>query len=133
MDKTAKYALNFTLLLFCESALAQSRTISGTVKDSFDRPLFGANILVEGTAQGTITDREGLYQIQVNANETLIFSYLGFNSQYTAISSNNTIDITLQPGDNLEEVIIAGYNTIAREELMDKIGKDFNHDLTSKK
>ena len=121
MDKSIRYALIFTLLLFGKSTLAQSRTISGTVKDSFDRPLFGANILVEGTNQGTITDLSGFYQIQLTSGEALIFSYVGFNSQRVVIGSNTTIDVILQPGNNLEEVIVVGYGTSTREELTDNI------------
>ena len=121
MDKSFKYALIFLLLLFGETALSQSRTISGTVKDSFDRPLFGANILVEGTSQGTITDLSGFYQIQITSGETLVFSYVGFNSQRVTIGSKSTIDVSLQPGNNLEEVIVVGYGTSTREELTDNI------------
>ncbi|MBT8181162.1 MAG: SusC/RagA family TonB-linked outer membrane protein, partial [Eudoraea sp.] len=121
MDISFKYALIFLLLLFGESALSQSKTISGSVKDNFDRPLFGANILVEGTSQGTITDRTGSYQIQLISGETLVFSYVGFISQRIAIGSNSTIDVTLLPGNNLEEVIVVGCGTSTREELTDNI------------
>lgn len=109
------------LLFSINPVLAQQKTISGTVTDNFDQPLAGANILVQGTTRGTTTDFEGYYEIPVSEGETLVISYLGYQTQELLIGPGITFDISLEPGNNLDEVIVVGYGTTTRRELTDNI------------
>jgi TonB-linked SusC/RagA family outer membrane protein len=86
-------------------------TVSGTVKDaSTQEPLAGANIVVKGTTRGTTTDGEGRFSIDVEDNEVLIFSFIGFTPQEILVNGQSTINILLAPDrTQLQEVIVVGY------------------------
>src|SRR5690606_33359924 len=75
------FNLLFTLPTHAQDVKENSpNIITGTVTDANGEPLLGVNILVEGTDTGTITDEVGKYSIAVSAAQTLVFSYLGFES-----------------------------------------------------
>jgi TonB-linked SusC/RagA family outer membrane protein len=114
-------AMIISMVLTSLALFPQSQTISGYITDNFNQPLFGANIIVEGTNKGTTADLKGFYQIEAAIEETLLFSFVGFNSQRILVGSITTINVTLQAGTNLDEVIVVGYGTTTLEELTDNI------------
>lgn len=79
----------------------------------------GVNVIIKGTSQGTITDMEGKYTLEVpEERSVLIFSYLGFNAQEVAVGSSTTLDVTLTPDITaLEEVVVIGYGTQRKSDL----------------
>ncbi|MAP54656.1 von Willebrand factor type A domain-containing protein [Altibacter sp.] len=104
----------FTLVAFQLSA--QQITVSGTVTDDSGLPLPGVNIIEKGTRNGGQTDFDGHYSITVAVGNTLVFSYVGFNSQEVKISSKtHTLHIVLN-ADNaqLDEVVVTGYGFSGR-------------------
>ncbi|MGB3849251.1 MAG: carboxypeptidase-like regulatory domain-containing protein, partial [Tunicatimonas sp.] len=117
--------MRLTLLLVVLSwgwfpSLAQDRTISGTVTDLVENSeLPGVNILVKGTAVGTITDVEGNYTLSVPASaETLVFSSVGYETLEESINNRSTINIALAPDiQSLSEVVVIGYGTQKREDV----------------
>jgi hypothetical protein len=121
MPTASKLLFAVVLLFSLHPIRAQQITVSGTVTDNFDVPLFGVNILVEGTRRGTTTNSDGAYQITAAEGETLVFSYLGFISQRIVVGSGSILDIILQPGNDLEEVVVIGYGTTSRKSLTDNI------------
>ncbi|EAR14591.1 putative outer membrane protein, probably involved in nutrient binding [Robiginitalea biformata HTCC2501] len=88
-------------------------TVSGTVTDAeTGQPLPGVTVLVQNTTTGTTSDFDGNYTIDVPANATLVFSYLGFVRQTVAINGRSTINVVMQPDtEQLDEVVIVGYGT----------------------
>ena len=76
------FVLTMMLCIFWLCTNAQQLTVTGTVTDANDNPLIGAAVAVEGTQNGVITDFNGNYSIQVGANQTLKFSYVGRRAQY---------------------------------------------------
>ncbi len=100
------------LLLLCTALLtAQSgqHTVSGTVTSLDDgMPLPGVTILVKGTTQGETTNFDGNYQINLaNANGTLVFSYLGFQTTEVAVNGRTTINVPLATStEALDEVVV---------------------------
>ncbi|MDF9798547.1 TonB-linked SusC/RagA family outer membrane protein [Catalinimonas alkaloidigena] len=87
--------LLFSLLLGF-TAYAQEMSISGKVTDPNNEPIPGVNVLVKGTTQGTITDIEGNYRLNVAENaETLVFSFVGYETQEVTINGRTTIDVNL--------------------------------------
>ncbi len=99
----------FTLMLIVFSinfCLAQN--VTGTVTDSSGLPMVGVNVVEKGTTKGVVTDFEGRYSIAVNGNATLIFSYVGSNTQEVAVNNQTTIDVTLNDSVSLEEVFLVG-------------------------
>lgn len=94
------------------------RTISGTVTDQDGEPIPGATISIPGTSIGTATNLEGKYNITVPDNATLVFSFIGFESQTVEINNQSTIDVSLRLSTQaLEEVVVVGYGTQKKKDL----------------
>ncbi len=92
-------------------------TVTGTVVDDQGIPLPGTNVLVKGTTNGTQTDFDGNYSINVDGDATLVFSYLGFQTQEVAVGGQSTVNVTLAPdAAALEEVVVTGYQTETKRE-----------------
>ncbi|MEI6866677.1 TonB-dependent receptor [Flavicella sp.] len=92
--------------------------ISGIISDNNGQPLPGANVLEKGTTNGTLTDFDGNYSINVTSGATLVFSHIGFVTQEIVIRSNTKVNIELQENEeSLEEVIVVGYGTAKKETL----------------
>jgi TonB-linked SusC/RagA family outer membrane protein len=114
--------LLFTMMFFL-SAVGLSygqKTISGTVSDASGLPLIGANVQVkDATGLGTITDNDGFYKLNVPSNGTvLVFSYTGFETQEITIGSSTTINITLNEGKLLEEVVVTALGISRKEKAV---------------
>lgn len=94
-----------------ESADLPKITIDGTITDETDQPLQGVSVTVKGTTIGIQTDRKGNYSINVpDENSTLVFSFIGFNTQ--EVSTNGRININVQLKgkiNSLNEVVVIGY------------------------
>lgn len=106
--------LRYTALLLwlCSSAaIAQDRSVSGQVVDETGSPLPGVNVLIKGTASGTVTDAEGTYTISgVNENSVLAFSFIGYLAQEVTVGQRSIIDVNLAPDiTSLDEVVVIGY------------------------
>ncbi len=103
-------------MLFCVATFAQT-TIKGKITDNTGLPLPGANIVVVGTSSGTISDFDGNYTLTVDQNPpfSIRVSYTGFEIQTIEITSNNqTVDVTLVEGNELDEVVISASRTPER-------------------
>ena len=99
----------FFLLFLCSGLFAQqlySQTVSGNITDESGVPLPGANVIIEGTTTGVSTDFDGNYQIQAEQGQVLQFSYIGYTTQSIAVGSQDTINVSLQPDNQLEEVVV---------------------------
>lgn len=91
-------------------------SVSGTVSDD-SGPLPGVNIIVKGTSQGTQTDFDGNFSINVDQGATLVFSYLGYKTKEVVVDSE-TINVSLEADvAGLDEVVVVGYGTRTRGEL----------------
>jgi len=109
--------LTLFLAFIVQISFAQDKTVSGVVTDENGLPLPTANVVVAGTSNGTSTDFDGGYTINVNVGEKLQFSYVGYSNKEITVGSSNTINISLQPDNALEEVVIVGYNTTSRAKV----------------
>jgi TonB-linked SusC/RagA family outer membrane protein len=108
--KFCNYLMLLLGTLICSSAYSQ-QSISGTVLDGKSDPLIGVNILVKNTGRGTVTDLDGKYVLQANQGETLVFSFTGFTSQEVVVGSDPFINITLEEGAALDEVVVVAYGS----------------------
>ena len=92
---------SFILLLaffLCVTGYAQKLTISGVVIDKdLNEPLTGVNVLVKGTTTGTITDFDGKYTLEADANCILVFSYLSMKTIEEPVNGRTKIDVTMVP------------------------------------
>lgn len=109
--KNAMKSLFFTLLILSSLlTFAQQRTISGSIKSSDRELLPGATIVVKGTTNGTISDFDGKYQIQVNQGDTMVITFIGFKQVSQVVGSKSVYDFILeQDTEQLEEMIVTGY------------------------
>jgi TonB-dependent starch-binding outer membrane protein SusC len=104
------YFMFAVIMAFSTGAWAQQRTISGTVTDDTGYPLPGVAIVLQGTTTGTVTNFDGIYQLEVPQNAVLIFSFIGMRSQEIAVSNRTTINVILEADAfNVEEVVVVGY------------------------
>ncbi len=93
-------------------------TVTGTVTDSNGEPIPGATVSVPGTSIGTATDIDGQYSITVPEGSSLVFSFIGFESQTIEVNNQSTIDVTLsESAQALDEVVVIGYGTQQKKDL----------------
>lgn len=113
------------MVLLTTGALAQDKvTVTGQVIDATGEGVIGASVLEAGTTNGTITDFDGNYKIQVKPNATLRFSYVGFVSQSVRVAGQKTINVTLLEDRNVvEEVVVVGYGHQKKESVIGAISQ----------
>jgi TonB-dependent starch-binding outer membrane protein SusC len=113
--------LTFLLVLFLGSALtamAQTKTVTGTVKDQSGLGVIGAGVQEKGTNNGAITDLDGNYTITVKDNAVLVFSSIGYATQEISVSGKTTVDVVLaEDNELLDEVVVVGYGTMKKSDL----------------
>jgi iron complex outermembrane recepter protein len=108
-----KIVATITMLLCLISMQAQK--INGTVTDATKNPMTGVIIYEKGTTNGTTSDLEGKYAINVTSKDAiLIFSFVGFSKQELSVTNGTQIDVTLQEGISLGEVQVVGSRSHAR-------------------
>ncbi|WP_170110624.1 SusC/RagA family TonB-linked outer membrane protein [Flavilitoribacter nigricans] len=97
-------------------------SVTGQISSEEGEPLIGANILVKGTSEGTVTDWEGKFQMQAGAGDTLEISYIGFNNKLVPVQGRNSIDIVLETNaTGLSEVVVIGYGEVKRANLVGSV------------
>ena len=102
----------------------QNRRISGTVVDDSGIPIIGANIVEIGTTNGTVTDIDGIFTLEVVDNAILRVSYIGYLEQEIETRGINNFNITLlEDTQALEEVVVVGYGTMKRSSLTGSISR----------
>ncbi len=104
--------------------IIQGITITGKVTSVEDKSgLPGVNVIVKGTSQGTVTDVEGNYSLNVpDENSILVFSSVGFIKEEVAVGNQTVIDFTLSPDITaLEEIVVVGYSTVKKRDLTGSI------------
>lgn len=107
-------------LLSSTLAFAQNK-VTGTVTDKTGAPLPGVNVLEKGTTNGSITDANGKYSLNVGKGKTLMFSYIGFTTREVVVNQN-VIDIALQEDlQALDEVVVIGYGSMTRKDVTSSI------------
>ncbi|MDE6507146.1 MAG: TonB-dependent receptor [Alistipes sp.] len=133
--KTAALRLALVLAfvsLAAGSASAQSRVVTGTVKDSMG-PVLAASVVVEGTTIGVSTDMDGKFRIDVPASaKQLKVSFIGYDDAYVTLHASQTsYDITLVESSNqLDDVVVVGYATVKRRDVVGSVSSISNEALT---
>ncbi len=120
LHKKVKLFLLTVPMLFFLAFSASGQQVSGTVVDGeTSETLPGVNILVKGTATGTSTNAEGAYQVNVTSmSDTLIFSFVGYETREVPINGRNQIDVQLMPQAlSGEELVVVGYGTQRKVDL----------------
>ncbi len=124
------YLLVFSLLLCTVSMQAQDKTVSGTISDELG-PLFGVNVTVKGSqGLGTTSDLDGKYMLKVpEGSETLIFSYLGYETKEMPIGGGGIIDMTMAEDVlRLSEVVVTALGVSRNEKSVGYAVQDLDGD-----
>lgn len=105
----------FLLTVTANTVYAQTKTISGTVREADGMTLMGASVFVKGSAGiGTITDKNGSYSLTLKntQNVTIVFSFIGLKAQEVKLGNQTTINVTLESdAEMLQDVVVVGYGT----------------------
>jgi iron complex outermembrane receptor protein len=88
--------------------------VTGKVSGADGMPIAGVNVVEKGTSNGAISDFDGNYEINSASNATLVFSYVGYETQEVAVANQSVVNVTLQDGSSLDEVILVGSRTAPR-------------------
>ncbi len=105
------------LLAFTLPALAQKITVHGVVDDATGEPLIGATVMEKGTSNGTATDFDGNFTLNVEPNATLVISYIGYDTQEVAVNGRTEIKVTLQDNATmLAETVVIGYGSVKKSD-----------------
>src|SRR5690606_28914264 len=119
-------------LILTSSVLAQERNISGTVTDESGNSMPGVSVVIKGTSDGTATDVNGRFVIQVPGDAAiLVFTFVGYASTEVQAGSRSTVDVQLTPDvQTLSELIVTGYSVDSRRELTGAVSTVATEDLT---
>ena len=113
-------------LLFLIPALTWAQTkVSGTITDGLTgMPLGGVNVIIKDTSQGTSSDFDGNYTINVTNGQTLVFSFVGYTSREVVYAGQQQLDMTLQEdADLLDEVVLIGYGETTQQNATGAVSK----------
>jgi len=96
------------IVFTAQVSLAQVKSVKGVITDSEGMPLPGASVVVQGSQKGSSTDFDGLYTIEVQKGQTLVFSYVGLETQNIVVGDASAINVKLLPGASnaLNEVVV---------------------------
>lgn len=96
-------------------AFAQQIAVKGLVKDATGEPVIGANVVVKGTTNGTVTDYDGNFQLTADKNSIISISYIGYKSQ--EVPAAPMLNILLEDNSQLlEDIVVIGYGTVKKND-----------------
>jgi len=116
--KTKKLLILFAMFVV-SLGYSQTNVVTGTVVSSLDGTVLpGVNVIVKGTTEGTTTDFDGKFSMNVSSDDTLLFSYVGFKTQEVSVGNKTLFSISLEEdASQLDEVVIVGYGTQKKANL----------------
>ncbi len=111
-------------LLLSKITLAQELTITGKVTSSTNEPLAGVSIKVSSGNESTSTNADGNYEIKTSGDQSLVFTYMGYNSQTVSINNRTVVNVQLvSSSESIEEVVVAvGYGVVKKSDLTGAVG-----------
>ena len=98
------------------NTFAQQIVVKGIVKDTTGEPIIGANVIVKGTTNGTITDFDGNFLLNANKGDIIIISFIGYRSQEAQAAASMNI-ILKDDTELLDEVVVIGYGSVKKDDL----------------
>lgn len=107
-------------------------TVTGTILDEHGETLIGVSVLEKGTTNGTTTNLDGHFSLQVSPKAVLIISYIGYKTQTITIGNSLTLKISLEPDtQSLDEVVVIGYGTVKKRDLTGSVASMKAKDMVS--
>jgi len=117
-----------------DQTLQQEKKVTGKVTNQEGDPLVGVTVLEKGTTNGTVTDLDGKYSLEVSGVESkLVFSFVGMMTREVAVGNRTTLDIELEEkASELEEVVVVGYGTEKKVNLSGAVSQVDAEELESR-
>lgn len=111
---------------------SKAKVVKGSVKDAKGETIIGAAVKVKGTSQGTITDLDGNFSLQVEKGSILEISYVGYKNQEIEMDGRSIFDIVLMEDNQiLDEIVVVGYGTVKRSDLTGSVSSLNATELTA--
>lgn len=132
--KRFKKVMLAVLLLSIQGAFllyAQSVEFNGEVFDEYGDALPGVTVVVQGTSNGTITDLDGRFMLNVDVGDLMVFSFIGYEDfTYTVVSGSPVVITMLPSAELLDDLVVIGYGTVKKDDATGSVvaisAKDFN-------
>ena len=110
------------------------KAIAGIIKDVNGEPIIGANVVEKGTTNGTVTDIEGRFSLNVAPSATLVVSYIGYTTSEIVVGNKTDLAISLkEDSEMLDEVVVVGYGTMKKKDLTGAVAAVKGDDLAARK
>ena len=119
-----------TLLLFVGTAFSSAQSVTGNVSSEEEGPLPGASVVVKGTTRGVSADFDGNFTIEAEADDTLVFSFIGYSPKEILVGNQTQINVILKTDNKLDEVVVIGYGTQRKSDLTGSVASVSSEDLT---
>ena len=116
MKQLKRLLLSLLLMTTCAASFAQKVEASGTVIDATGEGVIGATVMEKGTTNGTVTDFDGNFKLQVNPRATLVISYIGFDNQELPATQGMNV-VMKENARELAEVVVTGYQVQRKADL----------------
>ena len=130
VDAGVAYAQNTGSAAQGSAATSGKHRVTGTVTDTDGTPLVGATVYIQNTSIGTTTNTDGLFVLDVNDQQAITISYIGYLSQTLAVHGRNVINVQLKADtDQIEEVVVVGYGKQKRQAMVSSIATVGSRDL----
>lgn len=122
LSKNAKQSAALIAEAIKSTQQQQGKTVTGTVIDELGEPVIGANIIEKGTSNGTVTDYNGSFSLNVEEGAVLHVSYIGYLAQEISTVGRTSVNITLMEDMKaLDEVVVIGYGSLTRKDVTSSI------------
>lgn len=116
------------------SSLQTTKIIKGIIADESGEPIIGANIIEKGTQNGTISDADGHFTLEIKNNATLIISFIGYKTKEFVVGNVSSINIKLsEDTETLSEVVVVGYGVQKRASVTGSVASIQAKDITTVK
>lgn len=117
-----KICLLVSLLIYGFTSFAQQTTVRGTVTTTDQQPLVGVTVMVKGTNNGTVTDKDGKFDLPAHASDSLIFRYVGYQQHTERVGSRQTLHVQMSPSSSeLNQLVVIGYGTQKKVNLVGSV------------
>lgn len=122
--------LTLAFIFIGQSLFAQSKRVTGVIRDDMGETIIGASVVEKGTSNGTITSVEGTFELNVSENAILLISYIGYAPQEIPVAGKTSLSILLkEDSEMLEEVVVVGYGAQKKESVVGAISQVTSKEL----
>ncbi|MDH5247706.1 MAG: TonB-dependent receptor [Cyclobacteriaceae bacterium] len=128
-----KLSLSLAMMLMLVFVVhAQEKLVTGTVVDENGAGMPGVNVIVRGTAVGSVTDINGAFSLNAKESDVLAFTFVGYKTQDITVGTQTNISVTLAPDlTSLEEIVVTGYSVDTRRSITGAVSTVKTKDLTA--